>query len=80
MGRTLETAAVETKSSLPLLTTYRPLRFTWPTSFVLVIGHNPVFEFCKGMVQPDRCMWLAEVERNRTGWPHVQPLLSKCYQ
>ena len=30
MGRTLETAAVETKSSLPLLTTYRPLRFTWP--------------------------------------------------
>jgi len=30
MGRTVETAAVETKSSLPLLTTYRPLRFTWP--------------------------------------------------
>ena len=30
MGRTLETAAVETKSSLPLLTMYRPLRFTWP--------------------------------------------------
>jgi hypothetical protein len=28
MGRTLETAAVETKSSLPLLTTYRPLRPT----------------------------------------------------
>jgi hypothetical protein len=30
MGRTVETAAVETKSSLALLTTYRPLRFTWP--------------------------------------------------
>jgi hypothetical protein len=30
MGRTLETAAVETKSSLPLLTRYRPLRFTSP--------------------------------------------------
>ena len=30
MGRTLETAAVETKSSLPLLTTYRPLPLTWP--------------------------------------------------
>jgi hypothetical protein len=29
MGRALETAAVETKSSLPLLTTYRPLRLTW---------------------------------------------------
>jgi len=30
MGRTLETAAVDTKSSLPLLTRYRPLRFTSP--------------------------------------------------
>jgi len=30
MGRAIETAAVETKSSLPLLTTYRPLGLTWP--------------------------------------------------
>lgn len=30
MGWTLETAAVQTKSSLPLLTRYRPLRFTSP--------------------------------------------------
>jgi hypothetical protein len=28
MGRTVETAAVETTSSLPLLTTYGALRFT----------------------------------------------------